>query len=128
MTTTGIIRRIDELGRIVIPKEIRKTLKFHEGEPLEIHAFKDEIHLKKYSAMSSMVERAENIVNALSEITDRLVLITDSMQAAGMPDGNYEIGGIKGVTKTNGENWQGSGSLVGKTYGIKSNICSVKHI
>lgn len=78
MKTTGIVRRIDELGRIVIPKEIRKTLKFHEGEPLEIHAFKDEIHLKKYSAMSNMVERAENIVNALSEITDRLVLITDS--------------------------------------------------
>ncbi len=77
MKATGIVRRIDELGRIVIPKEIRKTLKFHEGEPLEIYAYKDEIHLKKYSVISNMVETSQNVVSTLSEITEKLVLVTD---------------------------------------------------
>ncbi len=77
MKTTGIVRRIDELGRIVIPKEIRKTLKFREGEPLEIYAFKDEILLKKYSIISNVLETAESIVSCLTEVTQKLVLITD---------------------------------------------------
>ena len=51
MKATGIVRRIDELGRVVIPKEIRRTLRFREGDPLEIFTDKDGgVVLKKYSA------------------------------------------------------------------------------
>ena len=50
MRATGIVRRIDDLGRVVIPKEIRKTLRIREGDPLEIFTAKDgEVILKKYS-------------------------------------------------------------------------------
>ena len=45
---TGIVRRIDELGRVVIPKEIRRTLRIREGDPLELFTDRDELMLKKY--------------------------------------------------------------------------------
>ena len=48
MQDTGIVRRIDELGRVVIPKELRKTLRIREGDPLEIYTNKDELIFKKY--------------------------------------------------------------------------------
>ena len=51
MKTIGIVRRIDELGRIVIPKEIRNTLRIKEGDPVEIFTNKDKIILKKYKPM-----------------------------------------------------------------------------
>ena len=50
MVATGIVRRIDDLGRIVIPKEIRRSMKIQEGDPLEIYLEKDSIALKKYLA------------------------------------------------------------------------------
>ena len=59
MTTSGIIRRIDELGRIVIPKEIRKSLRIKNGDSLEILVEGDNITLRKYS----QVENLENIAN-----------------------------------------------------------------
>ena len=49
MQGTGIVRRIDELGRVVIPKEIRKTLRIKEGDPLEIYTDKENLVIKKYS-------------------------------------------------------------------------------
>ncbi len=49
MKATGIVRRIDELGRVVIPKEIRRTLRIREGDPLELFTDRDELMLKKYS-------------------------------------------------------------------------------
>ena len=51
MKATGIVRRIDELGRVVIPKEIRRTLRIKEGDPLEIFTDRDELMLKKYSQL-----------------------------------------------------------------------------
>lgn len=56
MKATGIVRRIDELGRVVIPKEIRRTLRIREGDPLELFTDRDELMLKKYSPIAS-VER-----------------------------------------------------------------------
>ena len=56
MKETGIVRRIDELGRVVIPKEIRKTLRIKEGDPLEIFTDRDELMMKKYSPVQSMGE------------------------------------------------------------------------
>ena len=67
MKATGIVRRIDDLGRIVIPKEIRKTLKVREGEPLEIYTDRDgQIILKKYSPMGEMGIFAKQYAEALA--------------------------------------------------------------
>ena len=55
MKATGIVRRIDDLGRVVIPKEIRRTMRIREGDPLEIYTSNDgEVIFKKYSAISEM--------------------------------------------------------------------------
>ena len=58
METTGVVRRIDELGRIVIPKEIRRSLGIKDGASLEIYIDKDMVALKKYSTMNNLVELA----------------------------------------------------------------------
>ena len=60
MKATGIVRRIDDLGRVVVPKEIRRTLKIREGDPIEIFTEKDgEIILRKYSQIGEMSEYAK---------------------------------------------------------------------
>ncbi|HRF36838.1 MAG TPA: AbrB/MazE/SpoVT family DNA-binding domain-containing protein, partial [Clostridia bacterium] len=59
MKATGVVRRIDDLGRIVIPKEIRRTLRIRDGESLEIFVDKEMIALKKYSSMDDMTEIAK---------------------------------------------------------------------
>lgn len=79
MKATGIVRKIDELGRIVIPKEIRKTMRIKEGEALEIYVEKTgEVILKKYDPMSEQKEQIANFVEALSEELGVLVLVTDN--------------------------------------------------
>ena len=65
MYTTGIVRRIDDLGRIVIPKEIRKKLRIRDGENLEILVRDDEIVLKKYSVMKNIGDFASNFTDAI---------------------------------------------------------------
>ncbi|MBO5321394.1 MAG: AbrB/MazE/SpoVT family DNA-binding domain-containing protein, partial [Clostridia bacterium] len=54
MKATGIVRRIDDLGRVVIPKEIRRTMRIREGDPLEIYTDSGEVIFKKYSAVGEM--------------------------------------------------------------------------
>lgn len=59
MKATGIVRRIDELGRIVVPKEIRRTLRIREGDPLEVYTDREgEIILKKYSPVGELANFA----------------------------------------------------------------------
>ncbi|MGI6175896.1 MAG: stage V sporulation protein T [Christensenellales bacterium] len=66
MKATGIVRRIDELGRVVIPKEIRRTLRIREGDPLEIFTDRDgEVILKKYSPIGELSDFANEYVEAL---------------------------------------------------------------
>lgn len=78
MKATGIVRKIDDLGRIVIPKEMRKTLHIHEGDALEIFIEqKGEIILKKYTPMNDFIELASNYANALNTVTSFEVYITD---------------------------------------------------
>lgn len=78
MKATGIVRRIDELGRIVIPIEIRRTMNIREGDPLEIFVDRDgEVILKKYSAIAELGEFAQAIVESLSESTALLAMMTD---------------------------------------------------
>ena len=78
MKATGIVRRIDDLGRVVIPKEIRRTLRVREGTPLEIFTDREgEIILKKYSPMVELAAFATQYAEAMAQATGMLVCITD---------------------------------------------------
>lgn len=78
MKATGIVRRIDDLGRVVIPKEIRRTMRMREGDPLEIFTNQSgELIFKKYSPISEITENAGEVAAALYEETGLSVLICD---------------------------------------------------
>ena len=78
MKATGVVRRIDDLGRIVIPKEIRKVLRIKEGDPLEIFTDKEgEVILKKYSPIGELSEFATGYAETLSKTTGHIACITD---------------------------------------------------
>ena len=81
MKATGIVRRIDDLGRVVIPKEIRRTLRLREGTPLEIFTDREgEIILKKYSPMVELTAFATQYAEAMAQSTGLIVCITDRDQ------------------------------------------------
>lgn len=81
MKATGIVRRIDDLGRVVIPKEIRRTLRLREGTPLEIFTDREgEIILKKYSPMMELNAFASQYADAMAQSTGLMVCITDRDQ------------------------------------------------
>jgi looped-hinge helix DNA binding domain, AbrB family len=81
MRATGIVRRIDELGRVVIPKEIRRTLRIREGEPLEIFTGQEgEIFLKKYSPIEELSKYAKELAEVMAQTTGHLVCICDQNQ------------------------------------------------
>ena len=77
MKATGILRRIDELGRVVIPKEIRKTMKMREGEELEIFTTEEEVVLKKYSELSSMEVLSRSLAEAIHKASGHSVAVVD---------------------------------------------------
>ncbi|MBO5372320.1 MAG: stage V sporulation protein T [Lachnospiraceae bacterium] len=78
MKATGIVRRIDDLGRVVVPKEIRRTLRIREGDPLEIFTDRQgEIILKKYSPIGELSQFAGQYAESLAYTTGNLVCITD---------------------------------------------------
>ena len=78
MKATGIVRRIDDLGRVVIPKEIRRTMRIREGDPLEIYTTKEgEVIFKKYSMMGAMEEFAARFCDTLSRSTAFTAAVTD---------------------------------------------------
>ena len=81
MKATGIVRRIDDLGRVVIPKEIRRTLRIREGDPLEIFTDREgEIILKKYSPIGELGTLAKLYAESLSQTLGCTVCITDTDQ------------------------------------------------
>ena len=81
MKATGIVRRIDDLGRIVIPKEIRRTLHIRESDPLEIFTdHEGAIILKKYSPIGEMGSFAKQYAESLSQVSGHLALIADRDQ------------------------------------------------
>lgn len=89
MKATGIVRRIDDLGRVVIPKEIRRTLRIKEGTPLEIFTDREgEIILKKYSPIGELSIFAKEYAEALAQTTGNLACITDHDQVVAAAGGN----------------------------------------
>lgn len=97
MKSTGIVRRIDDLGRVVIPKEIRRTMRIREGDPLEIYTNENEIILKKYSTIAELNRPAGELAHALHAVTGKTALITDKdgiVAAAGPAKGDYKGTGI----------------------------------
>ena len=93
MKATGVVRRIDDLGRIVIPKEIRKTLRIREGDPLEIFTDKEgEIILKKYSPIGELNEFASQYAETLAKTTGHIACISDKdtiIAVSGAPKKEY---------------------------------------
>jgi stage V sporulation protein T len=78
LKATGIVRRIDDLGRVVIPKEIRRTLRIREGDPLEIFVDRDgEVILKKYSPIGELGDFAKEYADSLADSTGHIALIAD---------------------------------------------------
>lgn len=88
MKATGIVRRIDDLGRVVVPKEIRRTLRIREGDPLEIFTDREgEIVLKKYSPIGELSALAGNYVQSLSQSLHCTAAICDMDQIVAVAGG-----------------------------------------
>lgn len=78
MKATGIVRRIDDLGRVVIPKEIRRTLHIREGDPLEIYTEHDgEVIFKKYSPMGDLTQAAAQLCESIAKNTGHIAVVSD---------------------------------------------------
>lgn len=100
MKATGIVRRIDDLGRIVIPKEIRRTLHIREADPLEIFTdHEGAIILKKYSPIGEMGSFAKQYAESLSQVSGHLALIADRDQIIAAAGGGSKQTLGKSVSK-----------------------------
>lgn len=89
MKATGIVRRIDDLGRVVIPKEIRRTLRIREGDPLEIFTDREgEIILKKYSPIGELGTFAKEFAETLSQTSGHITCIVDKDQIIAVSGGS----------------------------------------
>ena len=88
MKATGIVRRIDDLGRVVIPKEIRRTLRIREGDPLEIFTDREgEIILKKYSPIGELGTFAKEYAESLAQAVGHITCIVDKDQIIAVSGG-----------------------------------------
>ena len=99
MKTTGVVRRIDDLGRIVIPKEIRRTLRIRDGESLEIFVEDEMIALKKYSSMNDLNDICRDLVNTINQTLSKNVLITDRDKVISISGNNKTIYQNKSISK-----------------------------
>ncbi|MBO7292979.1 MAG: AbrB/MazE/SpoVT family DNA-binding domain-containing protein [Clostridia bacterium] len=93
MKATGIVRRIDDLGRVVIPKEIRRTMRIREGDPLEIYTDREgEVIFKKYSPIGELAAFAAQYAETLQKICGLSIIVTDRdavIAAAGVSKKEY---------------------------------------
>lgn len=93
MKATGIVRRIDDLGRVVIPKEIRRTLHIKEGDPLEIYTAKDgEVIFKKYSPIGDMGQFADEYCATLQTVSGFPCAITDKEMVIACSGHRHSVG------------------------------------
>jgi len=77
MRATGIVRRVDDLGRMVIPKEVRRTFRIGTGDPLEIFTNGNEIIFKKYKPFATIEDYANDVASSLHDVFQHIVFITD---------------------------------------------------
>ncbi|HIS70314.1 MAG TPA: AbrB/MazE/SpoVT family DNA-binding domain-containing protein [Candidatus Gallacutalibacter stercoravium] len=119
MKATGIVRRIDDLGRVVIPKEIRRTLRIREGDPLEIYTDTDgEVIFKKYSPVGEMTPCAAQYAEVMSRTAGMPVLITDRdhvVAAAGVSKKEYQERRVTSVLEELMETRRGFAARKGDT-------------
>ena len=88
MKATGVVRRIDDLGRIVIPIEIRRAMNIRDGDPLEIFVDENgEVILKKYSAIAELGDFGQEIVDSLAQSTELVCLLTDRDRVVAVANG-----------------------------------------
>ena len=88
MKATGIVRRIDDLGRVVVPKEIRRTLRIREGDPMEIFTNREgEIILKKYSPIGEIDNFAKQYAESLAQVSGYKIIISDRDQIIAVAGG-----------------------------------------
>ena len=81
MKATGIVRRIDDLGRVVVPKEIRRVLRIREGDPLEIYTGNSgEVILKKYSPISELGQFADEYAESVSQVLGTTIVVSGTYQ------------------------------------------------
>lgn len=100
MKATGVVRRIDDLGRIVIPKEIRKTLRIKEGDPLEIFTDREgQVILKKYSPIGELSEFATEYAETLAKTTGHIACITDKDTVIAVSGGSKKEFLEQGISK-----------------------------
>ena len=100
MKATGVVRRIDDLGRIVIPKEIRKTLRIKEGDPLEIFTDREgQVILKKYSPIGELSEFATEYAETLAKTTEHIACITDKDTVIAVSGGSKKEYLEQGISK-----------------------------
>ena len=100
MKATGIVRRIDDLGRVVIPKEIRRTLRIREGDPLEIFTDREgEIILKKYSPIGELGQFAKQYAESLAQTMGHIVCIADRDQLIAVSGGGKKDLIMKSIHK-----------------------------
>ena len=89
MKATGIVRRIDDLGRVVIPKEIRRTMRIREGDPLEIYTDREGgVIFRKYSQLGDVTDFAVQLCEVMSKVSGMISVITDRdscIAAGGVP-------------------------------------------
>ena len=91
MKTTGIIRRIDDLGRIVIPKELRRNLRIKNGDTLEVFVDVESIVLKKYSPMESIEDMASRYVDSFNQVLKHNVIICDKDKMGKISEAGFEV-------------------------------------
>ncbi|GBF32872.1 stage V sporulation protein T [Desulfocucumis palustris] len=97
---TGIVRRIDDLGRVVIPKELRRNLKIREGDPLEIYVDRGgQIMLKKYSPIMELGAFAQEYAESLFEALGHLSVITDKDTVVSVAGKNAKDFGTKTINQ-----------------------------
>ena len=124
MKATGIVRRIDDLGRVVIPKEIRRTMRIREGSPLEIYTDREgEVIFKKYSPVGEMAPFAYQYVDTLNKVCQMSVAITDRdtvIACAGVPKKEYAD---KKLTEEYETQIEGRGMYIHKNGAPRIQIC-----
>ena len=127
MKATGIVRRIDDLGRVVIPKEIRRTMRIREGDPLEIYTSREgEVIFKKYSLLGGVEDFAAELCETMSRSTGSVCAVTDRDTVIAVAGGSKrELMGKRIMESRKIYQYTGEGQPLQVTEGIDSLLTTV---